>query len=262
MTSRRQAVRASMYMSMKLLLADPQWLIPVIIAPFIFTLVALFLYRNVSGPILLYAVLGAGLMGMWGTTVYGSGSSVTTDRWNGTMEATLAAPIPLVWIVVGRVIWNTLIGLVNGAAILVIGVLWFRTGFSVADPPLFALATVLTFLSLSSFGLMLSTVYVLSRKGGFISNSIEIPVYIATGTMFPVILLPLVVQPISFAIGPTWGIDAIRVAALPGYTGIGTGYWFDLVVMLAATACYFALAFYLYVRVERLAKRNGTLEEY
>jgi hypothetical protein len=32
--------------------------------------------------------------------------------------------------------------------------------------------------------------------------------------------------------------------------------------MLVATAAYFAVSFYLFVRVERLAKRNGTLDEY
>lgn len=259
--NRMQAVKASMYLSMKNFFADPQWLIPAIIAPFIFTLVALLLFTQVNGPILLYAVLGGGLMGMWGTTVYGSGSSVTFDRWNGTMEATLAAPVPLIWIVIGRVAWNTMIGVLNGIAILIIGVLWFRTGLALADPLLFAVATIVTYVSLSSFGLMLSTIYVLSRKGGFISNSLEIPVYIATGTMFPVALLPLIVQPIAFVLGPTWGIEAIRKAALPGYVGIGTSYWFDILVMLIATAVYFAASFYLFVRVERLAKKNGTLEE-
>ena len=259
---RIQAVRASMYLSMKNFFADPQWLIPSIIAPFIFTLVALFLFTEVNGPILLYAVLGGGLMGMWGTTVYGSGSSVTFDRWNGTMEATLAAPVPLIWIIIGRVAWNTAIGVVNGVAILAIGIVWFRTGIALANPPLFVLATIATYVSLSSFGLMLSSVYVLSRKSGFISNSLEIPVYIATGTMFPVAFLPIIAQPISFILGPTWGIEAIRRSALSGYVGLGTGYWFDLAVMAVATMAYFAISFYLFVRVERLAKKNGTLDEY
>ncbi len=257
-----QAVRASMYLSMKNFFADPQWLIPSIIAPFIFTLVALFLFTDVNGPILLYAVLGGGLMGMWGTTVYGSGSSITFDRWNGTMEATLAAPVPLIWIIIGRVAWNTAIGVLNGVAILAIGIVWFRTGIALANPPLFLVATIATYVSLSAFGLMLSSIYVLTRKSGFIMNSLEIPVYIATGTMFPVAFLPIIAQPFSFILGPTWGIEAIRQSALSGYVGLGTSYWFDLGVMALATAAYFAISFYLFVRVERLAKKNGTLEEY
>ncbi len=260
--SRVKIVKASMILSMKNFFADPQWVIPSIIAPFVFTLVALFLFKSASGAALLYAVLGGGMMGMWGTTVYGSGNSIAFDRWNGTMEATLAAPSPLIWIILGRVTWNTFIGIINGVLIFAFGFAWFRTGVSLVNPPLFVLASIATFVSLSAFGLMLSSVYVLSRKGGFIENSMEIPIYIATGTMFPIALLPFFVQPISFIIGPTWGIEAIRISALSGYVGLTTGYWFDMLILLVETVLYFALCFWLFVKVEAVAKRNGTIEEY
>jgi ABC-2 type transport system permease protein len=262
MVSKIQTVTASAKLSMMNFFADPQWLIPSIIAPFVFTLVALFLFREETGPILLYAVLGGGLMGMWGTTVYGSGTSIDFDRYNGTLEATLAAPSPLIWIVAGRVAWNTFIGLINGGLILVIGALWFRTGIAIADPLAFTFATLLTYISLSSFGLMLVTIYVLSRKSGFIENSLEVPVYIATGTMFPVALLPLATLPIAYALGPTWGIEAIRKSAIAGYVGLGTSYWLDVLILAVETAVYFGISFYLFTRVEKVAKRNGTLEEY
>lgn len=260
--SRVKIIKASMILSAKNFFADPQWIIPCIIAPFVFTLVALFLFKNASGAALLYAVLGGGMMGMWGTTVYGSGNSIAFDRWNGTMESTLAAPSPLIWIILGRVTWNTFIGIINGVVIFAFGFAWFRTGVSLVNPPLFVLAAIATFVSLSAFGLMLSSIYILTRKGGFIENSMEIPIYIATGTMFPIALLPFFVQPISFIIGPTWGIEAIRIAALKGYVGLPTGYWLDMLVLGVETFLYFALCFALFVKVESVAKRNGTLDEY
>lgn len=262
MVSRIQAARASARLSMMNFFADPQWLIPSIIAPFIFTMVALILFQGVTGPTLLYAVLGGGLMGMWGTTVYGSGNSISFDRWNGTMEATLAAPVPLIWVIAGRVAWNTFIGVINGGIILVIGSLWFRTGITIFNSPEFVFATVVTYISLSSIGLLLASVYVLSRRGSFIENSLEVPVYIATGTMFPVALLPFVVIPVAYVLGPTWGIEAIRKSAIAGYVGIGTGYWTDIAIMVFETAIYFAIAFYLFTKVEKLAKKTGSLEEY
>jgi ABC-2 type transport system permease protein len=259
-----QVLKASIFLTRKLFFADPQWLIPNIIAPFIFTLVAFFLFQGEasSGSFLLYLVLGSGLMGMWGTTIYASANSIGFDRWNGTMESTLAAPIPLSWIALGRVLFNTLQGVLNAVFILVIGLVWFRVGFGLVDPPAFFLAAVVTFLSLSSFGLLMTTILLLSRKGGFITNSMEIPVYIATGTMFPVILLPVVYLPFAFMLAPTWGIDAIRIAALPGYVGLPTTYWEDMVIMIAETLAYVGLAFFLFKRVEAYAKRMGTLEEY
>lgn len=262
--SRRvQTLRACILMTGKLFFADPQWIIPSIIAPFVFTLVAFFLFGGRgSSSTLLYLVLGSGLMGMWGTTIYGSVNSIGFDRWNGTMESTLAAPIPLSWIALGRVMFNTFEGVINALAILAIGLSWFRTGFGVANLPLFLLAAVGTFLSLSAFGLMMSTVVVLTRKGGFITNSMEIPVYIATGTMFPVSILPYLALPVAFVLAPTWGIEAIRISALQNYVGLSTGYWEDMLIMAVETLVYLALAFVLFKRVEAYAKRNGTIEEY
>jgi len=261
---RIQVIKACAVLTAKLFFADPQWIIPNIIAPFIFTLVAFFLFsgQTSTGSFLLYLVLGSGLMGMWGTTIYGSSNSISFDRWNGTMEATLAAPIPLSWIALGRVLFNTFEGVLNAVLILVIGLLWFHVGFAVVSPPLFFLASISTFLSLSAFGLLMCTIIVLSRKGGFITNSMEIPVYIATGTMFPVSILPFVALPFAFLLAPTWGIEAIRLSALPGYTGLATGYWQDLAILALETFAYLALAFVLFKRVEAYAKRNGTLEEY
>ncbi len=259
-----QVLRASVFLTSKLFFADPQWLIPNIIAPFIFTLVAFFLFsgQTSGSSFLLYLVLGSGLMGMWGTTIYASANSIGFDRWNGTMESTLAAPIPLSWIALGRVLFNTLQGVLNAVFILVIGLVWFRVGFTLVNPPAFFFASIMTFLSLSAFGLLMTTILLLSRKGGFITNSMEIPVYIATGTMFPVILLPVVYLPFAFMLAPTWGIEAIRLAALPGYVGLPTTYTVDMTIMVAETFAYLALAFFLFKRVEAYAKKMGTLEEY
>jgi len=264
-TARRaQVLKACIVLTAKLFFADPQWIVPSIIAPFIFTLVAFFLFGGEAstGSFLLYLVLGSGLMGMWGTTIYGSSNSIGFDRWNGTMESTLAAPIPLSWIALGRVLFNTFEGVINALFILVIGLAWFQVGFGVINPGLFFLASLSTFLSLSAFGLLMCTVILLSRKGGFITNSMEIPVYIATGTMFPVSILPMVALPFAFLLAPTWGIEAIRLSALPGYTGLATDYWVDLAVLAVETLAYLGMAFVLFKRVEAYAKRNGTLEEY
>jgi ABC-2 type transport system permease protein len=264
-----QVVKASMVLSAKNFVADPQWLIPCIIAPFIFTMVALFFYAgasNAGGDALLSAVLGGGLMGVWGTTVYGSANSIGFDRWNGTMEYTLAAPAPLIWIVLGRVLWNTFIGVINGLIVLAIGFSWFRVGMQLVNIPLFLIATILTYVSMSAFGLMLATVYVLSRKGAFIENSMEIPIYIATGTSFAVALLPFFILPVSYVLGPTWGIEAIKRAAVGATYPYGhllpTSYWTDVSLMLVITLAYFALSFVLFKKVEGIAKRNGTIDEY
>jgi len=242
--------------------ADPQWIIPNIIAPFMFTAVALIFFRNVSGSVALYAVLGGGMMGMWGNTLYGSGFALSFDRWNGTLEYVLATPSRLVWIIAGRSASNALLGLINALAILAVAVLGFRAELGIADPIMFLLALFLTLTSLSALGIVFCSAFVLSRSAQVLTNGLEMPIYVASGSMFPIGLLPFWSHPLSLSLGPTWGIDAMRYAADAAYRGLGFGYWLDILVVIASTAVYLAVGFWLFIVVENKARRDATLEEY
>ena len=45
---------------------------------------------------LLYVALGAGLMGIWSSTLFGSGGAIQWQRWQGTLELLVAAPPPFI----------------------------------------------------------------------------------------------------------------------------------------------------------------------
>ncbi len=260
--SRLQTFWGSFRMSMLGFFADPQWIIPSTIAPFMFTAVALVFFRNISGSVALYAILGGGMMGMWGNTLYGSGFALSLDRWNGTLEYVMATPSRLVWIIAGRSASNALLGLLNAFAILVIAVLGYGAQLGIADPVRFLLALVLTLASLSALGLIFCSAFVVTRSAQVMTNGLEMPLYVVSGSMFPIALLPFWTQPISFALGPTWGIDAMRYASDLSYTGMGFGYWLDILVVLATTAVYVAIGFWLFILVENKARRDATLVEY
>lgn len=240
--------------------ADPQWIIPNIIAPFVFTAVALIFFRNVSGSLALYAVLGGGMMGMWGNTLYGAGFALSFDRWNGTLEYVLATPSRLVWIVAGRSASSAVLGLVNALAILLIAVFGYKVELGISNPVLFLFALVLTLVSLSALGVLFCSSFLLTRSASVMTNGLEMPIYVASGSMFPIALLPFWSHPFSWALGPTWGIDAMRTAA--GYSAVGSAYWTDMLIVLMSTIAYLAIGFWLFILVEAKARRDATLEEY
>lgn len=259
--SRLQTFVGSFRMSMLNFFSDPQWIIPNTIAPFTFTAVALIFFRNVTGSVALYAILGGGMMGMWGNTLYGAGFALAFDRWNGTIEYVLGTPSRLVWIVAGRSAANAVLGLLNALAILAIAVFGFGAQLGLTDPLGFFVALVLTLASLSALGVVFCSSFLLTRSAQVMTNGLEMPIYVITGSMFPIALLPFWTSPFSLALGPTWGIDAMRYAADATYVGMGFGFGLDVAILVLSIAAYLAIGFYLFLVVERKVRRDATLVE-
>lgn len=257
MPSTLRVIYSSFRMAMLHWIADPQWVIPNVIAPFVFTFVALSLFKQASGPFGLYAVLGGGMMGMWGNTLYSSGFAIEFEKWQGTLEEVVAAPSNLMHIIAGRSVSNSLFGLTNMVAILLIASLVFGVPLGIANMPLFALAIVLTLLSVSALGLIFASSFVLTRSTQVLTNGLEFPIYVISGSMFPIALLPFWIHPASYLLGPTWGIEAIRITA--GQATVPFGYWFDIAIMLIITVVYVVIAAFLFKKVEEKSRRDGTL---
>jgi ABC-2 type transport system permease protein len=85
-------------------------------------------------------------------------------------------------------------------------------------------------------------------------NLLEYPVWVATGLVFPIALLPGWAQPISWPLAPRWGIEAIRHAALGG-----GGIWWPLALTAALGAAYGGVSFFFLRLFERLARDRATL---
>lgn len=262
-------VYSAFRMAMLHWMADPQWVIPNIIAPFIFTTVALTLFKDSTGPFGLYAVLGGGMMGMWGNTLYSSGFAIEFEKWQGTLEEVMATPSKLVHVITGRSISNAIFGLTNMVAVLIIASLGFRIPLGITDPVLFTISLILTLLSVSALGLIFASAFVLSRSAQTLTNGLETPLYILSGSMFPIALLPFWVHPAAYILGPAWGVDAIRLATSPEYAtqtfwagmDVTTAIGLDLLMMILITAAYAVTAIALFKMVEKRARVKGTLVE-
>ena len=67
------------------------------VQPVIFATIAFYMWRSGQRDGTLLAVaLGAGLMGMWSSTLFGSGGAIQFQRWHGTLEVLIAAPAPFI----------------------------------------------------------------------------------------------------------------------------------------------------------------------
>src|SRR5688500_1092426 len=87
--------------------------------PVIFATIAFFMFEEGQRPgTLLYAALGAGLMGIWSATLFGSGGMIQWERFQGTLEPLLVAPRPYVLTVTGAGLGTSTVGLYSLTATL------------------------------------------------------------------------------------------------------------------------------------------------
>jgi ABC-2 type transport system permease protein len=257
-----RGVWTSLHLSLLTFVADPQWIIPSSIAPVIFAFASFEMFRGSGPTLVLYAVLGASTMSMWGQTLYGSGWATGMDRFLGTLEPTLAAPTPYFYVVAGRVIWNVLTGLVGGALVLGV-VLWaYGQPLPLSNGLLFLGLFLVLMGSLAAVGLLFTTLFVYTRFSGFIQNVGEFSFYIISGAMFPVILLPFWTSPVSLAFPATWAVDALRYVGVPGYRGLPWGLTGDLLGTLGTSLAYLAVAVGAFRWVERHLLEAGTAGDY
>jgi ABC-2 type transport system permease protein len=258
-----RAIGASFRQQAIQFVTDPQWIIPSIISPFLFTMVVLMIYPDVTGPVVLQAVLGGGVLGMWGNTLFASSYTISFDRMNGTLEPLIASPTNLVDVIIGRAIWNALIGLLNALLVFVIAELIFRTDVTVVDPLMFFLTLILTLLSLASIGLIFSAAFVFSRRSYVLTSIAEYPIYILCGALVPITMLPGWTNYISLALAPTWGVEAMKMAAVEGYQStLGFDMWICIAAMLILTAVCLVIASLLLRRIERNILETGSATRY
>ena len=158
------------------------FLLTSIVQPVIFATVAFYMFQSGgrSGT-LLYAALGAGMMGVWSTTLFGSGGMIQWQRWQGTLELGVGAPPSMTLVYLPFSLANAFTGMYALAATLVWGRIVFGVPLHLVHPWLFALALPATVISLGLMGLVLASTFVLYRYANALSNLLEYPVWIASG---------------------------------------------------------------------------------
>jgi ABC-2 type transport system permease protein len=225
-----------------------------ILWPLFFATVAFFMFRtghssSTLGPI----GLAAAVMGIWTATSTPASAALQRERWFGTLELLVVAPRHLALILFPITLAASTIGLYCVAGTLLWARFLFGIQIAIVHPLLFALGLIATVVTIGTLGFLMAVCFVGSRKAWAIGSALEYPVWLVCGFLVPVSILPGWAQPISWALGPTWGMRAIREAA---YGGAPLG---PLLLALTLAGIYLALGVVLLRRVLDSARRRATL---
>ena len=238
----------------KNLSASPFMVVTAAIWPLVYATLAFLMFRAThQAPSLLYAALGAAVMGIWSTTATSAGGAIQQQRWYGILELLVGAPSRLILVLAPITVAIAGIGVYSIASTLLWGRLLFGVPLHIEHPLMFAISIPAAVLSIGLLGLVLASTLVLYRAASSLSQALEYPIWTITGMLIPLSLLPGWVSPIAWTLAPTWGMQAVRHAAIGG--DVGT----PLLVCLALSVAYTALSALLLHHFERLARDRATL---
>jgi ABC-2 type transport system permease protein len=225
-----------------------------ILWPLFFATVAFFMFRQGGDEdTLVYAGLGAAVMGIWTATSVAAGSALQRERWYGTLEILVAAPAHFSLILLPIGLATSTIGLYCMATTLLFGRVAFGIELAIDDPFLFPVAVAATLLSIGALGFLIAVSFARYRNAWALGAVSEYPVWLVCGFLVPLALLPEWTRPFSYALAPTWGMRAIRDASG------GDSPWLEVLLCLGLGAGYVALGILITNRVLRAARARASL---
>lgn len=222
--------------------------------PIIYATIAYYMFGAESDPdVLLTASLGATVMAIWSSVAFSAGGAIELQRQLGTLELLVAAPIPFGAVLAPITIATSAIGIYALGATLLWGRVLFGIPLHFEHPALFALSLPVAIVAIGMLGLILASTLIFYRAALFLGYSFEYPVWLVTGLLVPLSVLPGWVAPISWLLAPTWGMRAIREST------VGGSPLSALAMCVALSACYAAIAAVCLRAFERLARERATL---
>jgi len=238
----------------KMLSRSPFDMFVVVASPLIFATLAYFLFQDGRGQSLLVAALASGVMGVWSTTTAQGAGALQTQRRLGILELLVASPTPFWAVVLPISVAISAIGVYSLAIGLVYVRVFYGVAITVHDWIAFAAAIPVAIGAIGCLGFLFASVLVRYRSAFMLGNVFEWPVWMISGLLIPVAVLPGWLQPFSWLFAPTWGMRALRHATL----GTGSA-WTDVAMCVALSLAYLAagtlaLRFFL-----RSARARATL---
>jgi ABC-2 type transport system permease protein len=226
-----------------------------VVWPLFFATTAFFMYRaGHDERTLLFASLGASVMGIWSATSTSASSVLQHQRRVGTLELLAASPANFAFVLLPISVAMTTVGLYSMVATLLWGHFVFGIDMHFVHPLAFVVAVPVTIASVGALGFVLSVACVRYRTAWALGNALEYPVWLICGFLVPLALLPGWVGPISWLLAPTFGVRAIRQAALGG-TPLG-----DIAACAALGVGYFVIGVALAEVALRSARKTAALQ--
>jgi ABC-2 type transport system permease protein len=187
------------------------------------------------------------------------GEMVAWERWEGTIEYTMMAPISRLAHMLGVSLFSIIYGLARSALLLGVLALFFSVDLSNANLGGAALILLVGSVSFLGFGIMAAVLPLLFPERGeemtFVISSILL---LVSGVYYPISVLPDWMEPLATISPATYVLSGMRAALLEGTPTLALGPSILPILILGALTLPIGIAIFGWG--ERYAKRTGRLK--
>ena len=184
---------------------------------------------------------------------------VAWERWEGTIEYTMMAPVSRLTHMLGVSLFSIIYGLARSVLLLGVLALFFSVELSRANLGGAALVLLVGSLSFIGFGIMAATLPLLFPERGeemtFVISSILL---LVSGVYYPISVLPAWMQPLATVSPATYVLEGMRATILDGAPTLAIGPYLLPILVLGVVTLPLGLAVFGWA--ERYAKRTGKLK--
>lgn len=208
--------------------------------------------------LVIYLLIGTLVWRFLSTIFYWITDLISIERWEGTIEYTLMAPIRRLTHVAGQTMFAVTYSMLFTSVILLVTTLVFKIDLSHAN--LFGGAVVLLAGSFSfvGVGIMASTLPLLfPERGSQMTHVFIALLLLVSGVYYPVNVLPDFLQKISVASPATYVLSGVRKALLDGASL--PALWGNIWPVLIMGVVLIPSGLWVFRQAEIYAKRTGKL---
>jgi ABC-2 type transport system permease protein len=245
-----------------------------IVKPLSGAAILVIMYSIITGgdfesPIFPYLYLGNAFYIYVGQIMTGLSHTIIEDREHyKTLKYIYIAPVHFPTYLLGRAVARFLVASIAVFITILVGVLFLnlRIDLAAVDWPMFFLALTIGIFMLATMGMILAgAMLLLVHHVWEVGDAVAAALYLFSGAIFPLSVLPTFLQPVGYAMPLTYWLELLRRSlvgqvaeafpTLQGFTNLQL-----LGILVALTAVFSLISAFTFRFFERLARERGLID--
>ena len=209
--------------------------------------------------LVLFLVIGSLMWGFLSVIFNDVSNSISWERWEGTIEYTLMAPIHRLTHLGGTCMFAVVYGMVRTVLILVALSVFFDLDLANANFVSAAAVLLVSGISFMGLGILAGILPLISpEKGAQATHIFQAGILLVSGVYYDVSVLPAWLQPASVISPATYTLRAVRAALLDGASLRQVSG--DLLILFLSSLVLLPVGLWAFGRAELWAKKTGKLK--